>query len=69
MYGADYDTWMRGRFLEQWADPRIVAVLPDRSGAAYGDDLWRALFETMNLFRGLAVETAEAFGVFVSCSI
>ncbi len=61
LYGPEHDTWIRGRFLEQWADPRIVAVLPDTFGRAYGEDLWRALFETMNLFRWVAVETAEAF--------
>ena len=26
--GPDFDTWMSGRFLETWADPRAVAALP-----------------------------------------
>ena len=27
--GDDYDTWLRGRFLEEWADPRAVEQLKD----------------------------------------
>ncbi|RPI93431.1 MAG: hypothetical protein EHM39_12880, partial [Chloroflexi bacterium] len=60
-HGGEVDTWMRGRFLERWADPRIVAVLPDTFGRGHAEDLWRALFETMSLFRWVAVETAKAF--------
>jgi hypothetical protein len=26
--GEKYDTWLRGRFVEEWADPRAVAALP-----------------------------------------
>jgi aminoglycoside 6-adenylyltransferase len=51
--------WHNGRFLEQWADPRI---LEDLAGAfAHYDeaDVRRALFATMDLFRWVARETAE----------
>jgi aminoglycoside 6-adenylyltransferase len=56
------DTWMRGRFLEEWAAPRAVATLP--AIFAYYDeaDVWCALLATMGLFRWLALETAEALG-------
>ncbi len=57
-HGWKHDTWMNGRFLEQWADPRAVAALRDAFGRYERDDLWRALFETMDLFRWLAMETA-----------
>ncbi len=50
---------LRGRFLEEWADPRAVAELP-RAFAHYdSDDVWRALLVTMDLFRWASLETAE----------
>jgi aminoglycoside 6-adenylyltransferase len=58
IHGWDYDTWMEGRFLECWADPRAVADLR-RVFAAYDEaDMARALIATMELFRRLARETA-----------
>jgi aminoglycoside 6-adenylyltransferase len=57
--GGEVDTWMRGRFLEEWADPRAVEALP-KAFAHYDEtDTWRALKATMTLFRWLAVETAD----------
>jgi aminoglycoside 6-adenylyltransferase len=59
--GQGVDTWMRGRFLEEWADPRAVAALP-RIFARYDpEDVWQALQATMELFHTLAVETADSF--------
>ncbi len=56
------DTWMRGRFLEEWADPRAQRAL--RVAFAHYDqaDLWRALIATMDLFRWLARETMQGLG-------
>jgi aminoglycoside 6-adenylyltransferase len=60
--GAEHDTWMRGRFLEEWADPRAVMELR-RAFARYDtDEIWRALAATMDLFRWLSVETAGRWG-------
>ncbi len=64
--GWDYDTWHHGRFLERWADPRAVKGLRD-AYAHYDEeeeeeeeeDVRRALLATMDLFRWLAIETAE----------
>ena len=56
------DTWMRGRFLEEWADPRAVKSLPDVFAHYDEKDIWRALMATMELFRWLAVETAARLG-------
>jgi len=61
-HGWNYDTWMRGRFLEQWADPRAVEGLRSAFGHYDSDDLWRALFGTMDLFSWLAPETASNLG-------
>ncbi|MEA3337068.1 MAG: aminoglycoside 6-adenylyltransferase [Chloroflexota bacterium] len=60
--GPEWDTWMRGRFLEQWADPRAVAALTDVYAHYDGEDIWRALQATMDLFAWLAPETAELLG-------
>jgi aminoglycoside 6-adenylyltransferase len=57
--GQQHDTWLRGRFLEEWVDPRVLPQL-QRAFAHYDEaDIWQALFATMDLFRWLAVETAE----------
>jgi len=60
--GPDCDTWMRGRFLEEWADERAVEQL--RHAFAHYDeaDVWRALVVTMDLFRWVALETAGRLG-------
>lgn len=60
--GWEHDTWHSGRFLEQWADPRAVSGL--RAAYAHYDaaDIRRALIATMELFRWLAMETAERLG-------
>jgi aminoglycoside 6-adenylyltransferase len=60
--GSDHDTWMRGRFLEEWADPRAVAQLPEVFAHYDRHDIARALRATMALFRWLAVETAQRWG-------
>ena len=60
--GEDVDTWMRGRFLEEWADPRAVESLPVVFAHYDEEDIWRALMATMELFRWLAIETADRLG-------
>jgi aminoglycoside 6-adenylyltransferase len=62
MHGPEHDTWMRGRFLEEWADPRAVAQLPQAFAHYDRRDIARALRATMGLFRWLAVETAQRWG-------
>jgi len=56
--GWDYDTWHGGRFLEQWADARIVKDLHGVFAHYDEKDLWRSLSATMDLFRWVTVETA-----------
>ena len=60
--GEGVDTWMRGRFLEEWADVRAVESLPVIFAHYDEEDIWRALMATMDLFRWLAVESAELLG-------
>ena len=56
---SNYDTWHCGRFIEQWAEPWIVEKFPDIYAGYSVNDTLRALSETMDLFRKLAVDTAE----------
>jgi aminoglycoside 6-adenylyltransferase len=60
--GQSYDTWMRGRFLEEWVDPRARQELGKIFAHYDAEDVWRALLATMELFRWMAVETAERLG-------
>jgi aminoglycoside 6-adenylyltransferase len=60
---AGLDTWMRGRFLEEWIDPRARAVLPRLFARYDEEDIWRALVATADLFRWLSRETAQKLGV------
>ena len=61
-HGWDYDTWEKGRFLEEWTDAAALQAL-EKAFARYEDDaVRRALLATMDLFRWLAVETAERLG-------
>jgi aminoglycoside 6-adenylyltransferase len=58
MHGWDYDTWFRGRFLEKWADPRIIDGLHSAFAHYDTDDVSRALIEEFKLFHWIAQETA-----------
>jgi aminoglycoside 6-adenylyltransferase len=60
--GPDYDTWSDGRFLEEWADPRVVQGLRPAFARYDLEDARRALLATMDLFRWLAAETADRLG-------
>jgi aminoglycoside 6-adenylyltransferase len=53
---------MRGRFLEEWADARAVESLSVVFAHYNEEDVWRALLATMELFRWLALETADLLG-------
>lgn len=55
-------TWHEGRFLETWADERVLADLEDSFARYDREDVERALLATMDLFRWVARETAETAG-------
>ncbi len=61
-FGWEIDTWHGGRFLEQWADPRVIEALRGTFSHYDDDDMWAALFATMALFRWLSAETANRLG-------
>ncbi|MEM2906282.1 MAG: aminoglycoside 6-adenylyltransferase [Candidatus Bathyarchaeia archaeon] len=60
--GWNYNTWHGGRFLEEWADPRVLQGLRGAFAHYDEEDVKRALFATMDLFRWIAAETAEKLG-------
>ena len=60
--GWTYDTWHRGRFFEEWADPRVVAGLHAAYAHYDAADVARALWATMDLFRWVARETTAHLG-------
>lgn len=57
--GMDYDTWHNGRYLEKWADPRIIDRLKKSFSHYDKNDMERALIETMNLYRWIAEEICD----------
>jgi aminoglycoside 6-adenylyltransferase len=60
--GDQFDTWLRGRFLDEWADPRAVKQLRDAFAKYDAHDVARALRATMKLYRWLEDETAARWG-------
>jgi aminoglycoside 6-adenylyltransferase len=59
--GPNVDTWLRGRFLEEWADPRALVELAAAFAHYDAEDVWQALLATMALFSWLEGETAVAW--------
>jgi aminoglycoside 6-adenylyltransferase len=62
MQGEGADTWMHGRFLEEWADSRAVEKLPKIFARDNKKEIGQALLATIGLFRWLAIETARKWG-------
>jgi aminoglycoside 6-adenylyltransferase len=62
MHGEDFDTWLRGRFMEEWADVRAIQQLPEVFAHYDYQDVARALRATMSLYRWLEDETAASWG-------
>jgi len=61
-HGWNYDTWFRGRFLEEWADPYALEGLREAFARYDKQDVGRALLATMGLFRWTATEIASKLG-------
>ncbi len=56
------DTWYAGRFLESWADARLLAVLPRIFPGYDRQDMKHALRAALDHFHWLGKETAARFG-------
>ena len=57
------DTWLRGRFFEEWADPQAVEALREAFARYEAEDVWRALFRTMEIFERVSRQTAQIWGI------
>jgi aminoglycoside 6-adenylyltransferase len=58
----DDDMIYRHSRINQWADPRVIAALPNIYAFFDADDIWKALFALMDLSCWLAPETAQLLG-------
>ena len=56
------DTWYGGRRVQEWADPRWVAALPQTWPSYDVEGAWDALSATLELFSKVAKETAQSLG-------
>jgi len=61
-HGWNHDTWFRGRFLKEWAHPQAVKELRGAFAHYDEEDAKAGLLATMDMFRWIAVETAEKLG-------
>jgi len=60
--GWDYDTWYEGRFLERWADPKVVAELTNTFARYDAEEVAYALLYTIEAHKLLSAETASKLG-------
>jgi aminoglycoside 6-adenylyltransferase len=57
------DTWHRGRFLERWADPALLAALPSTYAGYSAPNVARALRTTATEFERLERDLAGRLGL------
>jgi hypothetical protein len=58
------DTWYSGRYMEQWADARVIAALPQMFAQFDRESLSHALRSMLDLMRVLGTETAARFDLY-----
>lgn len=58
-HGKSYDTWHKGRFFDEWADPVIRDDLKNCYARYDHVEMQQALQQTIGLFRRVAKETAQ----------
>ncbi len=61
IHGSNYNTWYGGRFIDTWADDEVKEGLAKAFSDYNVADMVSALFETMELFRNLAVKVGQAY--------
>lgn len=59
LHGNEYDVWHGGRFLHEWVDQRTLKELKNIFTQYEETDSLRGLLASINLFRRIAVETAN----------
>jgi len=63
LHGDDYDVWHSGRFLHEWVDEGILQELKNTFSGYDVTDSLRGLLASIGLFRRIAVETADKYGL------
>lgn len=56
------DTWYAGRYMDEWADSRLMAALPQIFPDHDQKNMKRALLAMLDLFRWLGEETGARYG-------
>jgi aminoglycoside 6-adenylyltransferase len=56
------DTWYNGRFLNTWADPRVMVAMPNTFALYERESLTIALLTLLDTCRFVGEETAQRFG-------
>ena len=59
IHDGQYDTWFRGRFLEEWAEPKVTSELRNAFAHYDKEDIKRSLLSSLNLFQRISKETAN----------
>jgi aminoglycoside 6-adenylyltransferase len=59
VHGGQYDTWFHGRFLEEWAEPKVTDELQNTFAHYDNEDIKRSLLASLNLFQRISKETAN----------
>ena len=62
LHGLHHDVWYDGRYLARWAEPAIVAAVPETFGTYHATEVRRALVATLRLFGRVGRETAAQLG-------
>lgn len=62
LHGDQADVWYSGRHLDQWADARVLAALPETVAGYDADSISAALDRTLDMAGWLAREIAEQHG-------
>jgi len=57
---SDRDTWHKGRFLEQWAEPEVLQDLPSTFAGYTLTDVQRALLANLRFYERFGREVARA---------
>jgi aminoglycoside 6-adenylyltransferase len=57
--GGEYDTWFHGRFLEEWAEPKVTNELRNTFAHYDNEDIKRSLLASLSLFQRISKETAD----------
>jgi aminoglycoside 6-adenylyltransferase len=60
--GGVYDTWYDGRFMADWGEPQVLALLPEIFASFDAAGTRRAILASMTLMDRLGKQTAEKWG-------